>query len=46
MYEYEIYNKVTGEYDICYGYNTKDMMRRQPNRDWENWVVTLCEYID
>lgn len=46
MYEYEIYNERTNEHDFCYGYDVKDMKKRNPRIDWNEWKIIYCEYID
>lgn len=46
MYEYEIYNKKTNEYDFTHGYSIEDMKRRNPNINWTIWEIIDFEYID
>ena len=46
MYEFEIYNEKTNEFDVIFGYNEADAWRRNPTIDRTEWVVVNAEYID
>lgn len=46
MFEFEIYNERTQEYNYIFGYNEKDAWRRNPNIDRTEWTIVHAEYID
>lgn len=46
MYEFEIRYLDTNETAFLYGYNTKDMVRRNPELANREYVVVYAEYID
>ena len=46
MWEFDIYNLVTKEHNIIFGYSEKDAFRRHPSLDTEEWVVLQSTYID
>ena len=45
MYEFTMINKVTGENNIEFGYNEKDMWRRS-GLNPEEWNIILVDYVD
>lgn len=44
MYEYGIYNEITGEKSVMFGYSIEDARRRSKTGD--DWVVYYCDYVD
>ena len=48
MYEYGIYNEITGERSVMFGYSIEDARRRSKidDDDWKDWVVYYCDYVD
>ena len=46
MYEFEIYNKETKEYNFIFGYNEKDAWNRCSNFNKNEWSIISAEYID
>lgn len=46
MFEFEIYNERTKEYNYIFGYNEADAWRRNTRFDKTEWVVVNAEYID
>lgn len=45
MYEYGIYNSITKEERIVFGYSTADAFRRS-NLDVNEWKILYSEYVD
>lgn len=46
MWEFGMYNEVTGERTIIFGYSLENAKKRHPSMDFTNWVVDYSEYVD
>ena len=46
MWEFEIYNEKTGEFNIIFGYNLSDAFNRNPSLNRNEWTYISSEYID
>lgn len=48
MWEFGMYNEVTGERTIIYGhgYSFENAKKRYPSMDFTNWIVEYSEYVD
>lgn len=46
MKEFQIYNEKTQQYNIMFGYNTKDAWQRNPQFNKSDWEIIDWEYID
>ena len=46
MKEFEIRYKESGEIDLLYGYNAKDLIKRYPNISPDSYVILGSWYVD
>jgi len=46
MYEFEIYNEKTNEFDVIFGYNEADAWRRTTRFNKDEWSIVGATYID
>ena len=46
MKEFEIIYKTTGNHDFLYGYSIKDLHKRYPNKNFDEFDIVYIEYID